>query len=67
MELNEIPLDLIFNWDQTVISLVPSSQWTLDKKGAKRVAIAGHSDKRQITAVMCTALTGEVFASSACL
>ena len=60
MELNEVPLDLIFNWDQTAISLVPSSQWTLDKKGAKRVAIAGHSDKRQITAVMCAALTGEV-------
>ena len=60
MELNEVPPDLIFNWDQTAISLVPSLQWTLDKKGDKRVAIAGHCDKRQITAVMCAALTGEV-------
>ena len=60
VELSEVPPDLIFNWDQTAISLVPSSQWTLDKKGKKRVAIAGHSDKRQITAVMCAALTGEV-------
>ena len=60
VELNEVPLDLIFNWDQTAISLVPSSQWTLHKKGTKRVAIAGHSDKRQITAVISAALTGEV-------
>ena len=60
MELNEVPPDLIFNWDQTAISLVPSLQRTLDKKGDKRVAIAGHCDKRQITAVMCAALTGEV-------
>ena len=60
VELNEVPLDLIFNWDQTAISLVPSSQWILDKKGAKRVAIAGHNDKRQITAVMCAAVTGGV-------
>ena len=60
VELNEVPPDLIFNWDQTAISLVPSSQWTLDKKGNKRVAIVGHCNKRQITAVMCAALTGEV-------
>ena len=60
VELNEVPPDLIFNWDQTAISLVPSLQWTLDKKGNKRVAIAGHSDKKQITAVTCASLTGEV-------
>ena len=50
MQLKEVPLDLIFNWDQTAISLslIPSLQWTLDKKGAKRVAIAEHSDKRQL-------------------
>ena len=60
MELNEVSLDLIFNCNQTAISLVPSLHWTLDKKCAKRVAIVGHSDKRQITAVMCATLTGEV-------
>ena len=42
VKLNEVPPDFIFNWDWTAISLVPSSQWTLDKKGNKRVAIAGH-------------------------
>ena len=60
VELHEVPPDLIFNWDQTGILLVPSAQWTMDKKGRKRVPIAGHNDKRQITAVMCGALTGEM-------
>ena len=55
VELHEVPPDLIFNWDQTGILLVPSAQWTMDKKGWKKVPIAGHNDKRQITAVMCGA------------
>ena len=58
--LHEVPADLIFNWDQTGILLVPSAQWTMDKKSRKRIPIAGHNDKRQITAVMCGALTGEM-------
>ena len=58
--LHEVPADLIFNWDQTGILLVPSAQWTMDRKGRKRVPIAGHNDKRQITAVMCGAFTGEM-------
>ena len=60
VELHEVPSDLIINWDQTGILLVPSAQWTMDKRSRKRVPIAGHNDKRQITAVMCGALTGEM-------
>ena len=60
VELGDVPPELIFNWDQTGILLVPSAQWTMDRKGRKRVPIAGHNDKRQVTAVMCGALTGEV-------
>jgi len=60
VEFNEIPPELIFNWDQTGINLVPSALWTMNKKGEKRVAIAGHLDKRQITAVMCGNLVGEL-------
>ena len=33
VEFEEIPRDLIFNWDQTEINLVTSSLWTMDKKG----------------------------------
>jgi len=43
--LNDIPPELIFNWDQTGINLVPSPLWTLDKKGKKRIDVAGHQDK----------------------
>ena len=33
--LNDIPPELIFNWDQTGINIVPSALWTLDKKRKK--------------------------------
>ena len=50
--LNDIPTELIFNWDQTGINLVPGAKWTMDRKGKKWVEIAGLQDKRQITAVL---------------
>ena len=55
----EIPLDLIINWDQTGIHYVPVGSWTMEKEGAKRVEIAGVDDKRQITAVFAGSLTGD--------
>ena len=58
MEIEDIPPELVFNWDQTAISIVPGSSWTMELKGAKRVEIAGISDKRQITAVLCGTLAG---------
>ena len=33
--MNDIPEDLIFNWDQTGIHLVPVSEWTMEKQGTK--------------------------------
>ena len=44
--LNDIPQELIFNWDKTGIDLVPTALWTLDKKGKKQIKIAGYQDKR---------------------
>ena len=44
--LNDIPGELIFNWDQTGINLSPGTKWTMDKKGKKRIEIAGLQDKR---------------------
>ena len=49
MEMEDIPP--VFNWDQTGISIVPGSSWTMEVKISKRVEIAGMNDKRQITAV----------------
>ena len=57
--MEEIPPELILNWDQTGIKLVPCSSWTMEKQGAKRVEMVGVNDKRQITAVFCGNLLGD--------
>lgn len=59
VEFMEIPAELILNWDQTGIKIVPSCTWTMDQQGSKRVEIVGVTDKRQITAVFCGSLTGD--------
>ncbi len=48
--MEEIPPELILNWDQTGIHLVPAAAWTMDQIGSKRVEV-GVNDKKQITAV----------------
>ena len=57
--VEEIPPELILNWDQTGLNIVPSSSWTMDQRGAKRVELTGLNDKRQITALFCGTLSGE--------
>ena len=59
VEMEEIPKDLIINWDQTDMHYIPVSSWTMEKEGAKRVKIAEVDDKRQITAVFGASLTGD--------
>lgn len=59
VEIEEIPHDLVINWDQTGIHYIPVSSWTMEKEGAKRVEIAGVDDKRQITAVFAASLAGD--------
>lgn len=58
-EMEDIPPDLVFNWDQMGISIVLGSTWTMELKGSKRVEITGISDKRQIMAVFCGTVAGE--------
>ena len=57
--MNDIPKDLIFNWDQTAIQLVPTGDWTMNEAKAEKVVIANSDDKRQITAVLAATMTGE--------
>ena len=57
--MEEIPPELILNWDQTGLNLVPASTWTMEQKGKKRVEIKGLNDKRQITGVFCGNLLGD--------
>ena len=59
VEMEEIPGELILNWDQTGIRFVPSSTWTMERRGERRVEMIGVNDKRQITAVFCSSASGE--------
>ena len=57
--MEEVPPELILNWDQTGIRIVPCSPWTMDQQGARRVEMIGTNDKRQITGVFCGSLVGD--------
>ncbi len=57
--MNDIPRELMFNWDQTGVKLVPTGEWTIHQAKAKIIPIANSDDKRQITAVLAATLTGE--------
>jgi len=56
--LEEIPPELIINFDQIGLKYVPVGDWTMAKKGSKSVPISGLGDKRQITAVFAGMLSG---------
>ena len=58
VEMDEIPPELVINWDQTGIHYVPVASWTMDK-GSRRVEIVAVDDKRQITAVFAGSLAGD--------
>ena len=33
VEMEDVPPSLVINWDHTATIIVPSSQWTMEKKG----------------------------------
>ena len=37
--------DMIINWDQTPMKLVPSASWAMEKRGTQRVEISATDDK----------------------
>ena len=45
VEIEEIPRDLVINWDQTAIHYIPVSKWTMASEGSKRVELLGSDDK----------------------
>ena len=59
VQMEEIPVELILNWDQTEIKLVPASSSTMEQKGVKRVEVVGQNDKCLITAIFCGSLQGD--------
>ena len=43
--MEDIPSELVINWDQTGISIVPGSSWTMAPSGSRCVEIVGMGDK----------------------
>ena len=56
--MEEVPDEMILNWDQTAIKYIPISNWTMATEGSKRIELIGQDDKRQITATFAGTLTG---------
>ena len=50
IEMEDVPPSMVINWDHTATKIVPSMNWTVEKKGTEIVEIAGINDKRLITA-----------------
>ena len=59
IEMEDIPNELVINWDHTGINYVPVSNWTMATEGSKRIEVAGLGDKRQLTAVFAASLAGD--------
>lgn len=45
----DIPPELIINFDQANVNIVPVGDYTLEKSGSKQVQIIGLEDKRQVS------------------
>ena len=59
VKMEDIPDELILNWDHTPKNIVPGSSWTMAQKGAKRIEMVALHDKCQITAMVCGTLSGD--------
>ena len=57
---NQVPPQLIINWDQTRLNVVPSAMWTIEEEGSKWVEIASLNGKCQIIATFVVAMTGDL-------
>ena len=57
--LEEIPAELILNWHQRDIKMVPNSTWTIEKLGVKRAERTEVNDRHLITAGFCGSLVWE--------
>ena len=63
IEVDEIPAELVINFDQTGLNIVPTSDWTMEAEGSKRVEVIGKDDKRQLTAALAGTLDGDFLPS----
>ena len=49
--MDEIPPQLVINFNQTGIHYVPVSSWSMEMEGAKRLKMVGKGNRHQITAI----------------
>ena len=56
IQMDEIPAELMANFDQTAINYVSVSSWIMEKEGSRHVEIIGKHDKCQITTVLAGTL-----------
>ena len=56
----KVPPQLVINWDQTGVNIVPASSWTMEEEGSKTIPIVAPGDKLQITVTVVVAMTGEM-------
>ena len=57
--VHKIPSQLVINWDQTSIAVVPSINWSMAQEGSRRVEVAALNDKRQVTSTLAVTLNGQ--------
>ena len=53
---NQIPDDMVINFDQTPIQYCPSSRYTMAPKGSSKISINGAADKRSLTALVAVTM-----------
>ena len=56
---DQIPAEMVINWDQTPLHYIPAGKWTMEAEGTSKVPIAGGADKRALTAIFTVTLSGE--------
>ena len=64
VEMDEIPSELVINWDQTGINYIPVASWMMAEEGSKRVEMIGKDDKRQLTGLFACSMLGIFFQSN---
>lgn len=55
--MEDIPDEMIVNWDQAAIKYISLSNWTMAKEGSRQVEVVGIDDKRQITATFAASFS----------
>ena len=58
VKTNDIPAEMIINWDQTGSKLVPVNSWTMAEEGSKQVPVVGKEDKREVTILLAVTASG---------